>query len=130
MQQRGVKNCHYRTVRYKGHCEAMKFLMYECGLSDEGLSELLRHACPPADDLVIIQARVDDWEEEKIIVSNKRFSAMQMSTAFPMAVIATMIAHHCEHGGGPLSYQDFSHSAYREFELNLDFLFKKAEQKQ
>ena len=130
MQKRGVQNCHYKTIRYKGHCEAMKFLMYECGLSDEDLSELLKHACPPADDLVIIHARVDDWLEEKIIMSNKRFSAMQMSTAFPIAVASTMIAHNCEHGGGPLSYQDFSHTSYREFELNLDFLFKKAEQKQ
>ena len=128
MQKRGVQNCHYKTIRHRGHCEAMRFLMNECGLDNEGLSRLLKAACPPMDDLVIIQARVDDWEEEKTVTCNEQFSAMQMATAFPIATAATMIAHQGESeiGSGPLSYQDFSGSSYDIFEHNLEFLFERA----
>ena len=128
MQQRGVQNCHYKTIRHKGHCEAMKFLMHECGLDDKGLSKLLKAACPPSDDLVIIKARVDDWEEEKIIACSEQFSAMQMATAFPIATAATMIAHQGESeiGSGPLCYKDFSGPSYSTFERNLEFLFTEA----
>jgi saccharopine dehydrogenase-like NADP-dependent oxidoreductase len=125
MQKRGVNNCHYKTIRHKGHCEVMKFLIEECGLSNEDLSGLLNKACPPADDLVIIKAKVDKWEEEKIIRCNKKFSAMQMATAFPVSVVATMIANHVGHTyrTGPLAYKDIS---YDIFEQNLDFLFTEA----
>jgi len=128
MQKRGVQNCHYKTIRYQGHCEALKFLIHECKLTDAELSSLLQRSCPPADDLVIIKSRVDDWEEEKIIRCNKKFSAMQMATAFPISVIANMIGNQGaeQFGSGPLSYEDISYS-YSEFERNLDFLFEEAD---
>ena len=130
MLERGVQNCHYKTIRYKGHCEAIKFLMNECGLSDNELVKLLQNACPPADDLVIIKARVgtrhaSDWNIEKIIYRNDKFSAMQMATAFPVAVVATMMGHkdRDELGTKPLSYKDIACS-YEEFESSLEYLFR------
>ena len=130
MLQRGVKNCHYKTIRYQGHCEAIKFLMSECGLSDDELVKLLQNACPPADYLVIIKARVgighaSDWNTEKVIYRNDKFSAMQMATAFPVAVVATIMGNkdRDELGTEPLSYKDIACS-YEEFESSLEYLFR------
>ena len=125
MQKRGVQNCCYKTIRHKGHCEALRFLMNDCGLDDEGLTALLKVACPPAEDLVIIKVRVGgykniaDWTEEKIIYSNNKFSAMQMGTAFPISVAAHLIG--TGNFSGPLSYKDIP---YEEFETGLDSLFE------
>jgi len=131
MSRRGVQNCTYKTIRYQGHCDAMKFLINECGLKDEALADLLKHACPPAEDLVIVKVRVGDykniadWTTEKIIYSNDKFSAMQMATAFPVAVVATIMGHkdRDELGTGPLSYRDIACS-YEEFDNSLEYLFR------
>ena len=139
MQGRGVQNCHYRTIRYKGHCEAMKFLMRNIS-SDNELLAFLNKACPPAPDLVIVKVKVgdnkniSDWKEEKIVYSNDKFSAMQMATAFPISVVAYLMGtpmygrfFECKSGStetnGPLSYQ---HIPYRTFADKLNFLFEEA----
>lgn len=130
MQKRGVQNCSYKTIRYPGHCEAMNFLMRECGLNDDKLIELLKHACPPTDDFVIMKVKVDELESEKIIKCNDKFSAMQMATAFPISAVAYMIGvdgrptqNGIKFGRGPLSYKDIP---YTEFEEKLNFLFEEA----
>jgi len=127
MQKRGVKNCYYKTLRYRGHCEALKFLIKDCGLDNKNLTKLLKVACPPAPDLVIVKVRVgdykniDDWKAEKIIYSNDKFSAMQMATAFPISAAAYLIG--TGNFKGPLSYSDIP---YEEFETKLEHLFKEA----
>ena len=127
MQKRGIQNCHYRTIRYKGHCEAMKFLMRNISSDDELLS-FLDKACPPAPDLVIVKVkvggyeRIADWKEEKIVYSNDKFSAMQMATSFPISVAARLIA--TGEFSGPLAYKDIP---YEEFETKLNFLFEEVE---
>jgi saccharopine dehydrogenase-like NADP-dependent oxidoreductase len=153
MQNRGVQDCNYRTIRHKGHCEALKFLINDCGLDDEGLIALLNTACPPAPDLVIVKVRVGaykniaDWKEEKIVYSNDKFSAMQMATAFPISVVAQQMGisnltrkihlaqthliatnyytrQGCYKFGGPLAYKDIP---YEEFETKLEYLFEEAQ---
>lgn len=131
MLNRGVKNCGYKTIRYLGHCNALQFLINECELTNDTLATILQNSCPPADDLVIIKARVGghrgvaDWTTEKVIYCNDKFSAMQMATAFPVATVATMMANkdRDELGMEPLSYRDIARS-YEEFEDSLDFLFR------
>jgi saccharopine dehydrogenase-like NADP-dependent oxidoreductase len=132
MQKRGVQNCFYKTIRHKGHCEALKFLINDCGLDDEGLIALLNTACPSAPDLVIVKVRVGDyektadWKEEKIVYSNDKFSAMQMATAFPISVVAYLMGTDNVLGpwlGPPITYQ---HIPYEEFETKLEHLFEEA----
>ena len=38
-KDQGVKNCFYKTLRYKGHCEATRFLVRHCKLDNETLKE-------------------------------------------------------------------------------------------
>jgi len=96
MKERGVKNCSYKTLRYDGHCEIIRFLIRECGLSDDTLTKIFAGCGKAEKDEVIIVAEVSkgnsSWREEKIIKSDKRFSAMQKATAFPIASVAAIMA--------------------------------------
>lgn len=121
MQKLGVKNCNYKTLRYQGHCEAVRFLINECNLDDDSLKRVFKRACPPAEDIVIVRVDVDGSVEEKVIETKGKFSAMQQATAFPISVVADIIAR--EEVSGILSYKDIP---YEIFETNLDYLFREA----
>lgn len=118
MQDRGVKNCYYKTLRYQGHRDAMRFLMYECGLDGEDLKQAIIKACPPAEDIVVVRVDVDGTVSEKIVESCDKFSAMQKATAFPISSVADLIGRRIIEG--PSSYKDVP---YQTFESNLNQLF-------
>ena len=99
MKERGVKNCFYKTIRWPGHCEAVRFLIRKCNLSDECLLEIFKKGCVnDGNDIVLIRSLVKGqdvtWKKEKIIAadSDGRFSAMQKATAFPISSIAKLMA--------------------------------------
>ena len=97
MKSKGVKNCSYKTLRYKGHRDIVKFLIKDCQLSDEALDKVFSIGCGPADkDEVIVVVKVikDNkiWQQEKLISSDGQFSAMQKATAFPISAVASMMA--------------------------------------
>ena len=98
MQERGVKGCSYKTLRYKGHGEMVKFLIRDCGLNDEALNKIFVDGCGYADkDEVIVIAKVKKankiWYKEKLIKSDERFSAMQKATAFSISAVAAIMAN-------------------------------------
>ena len=71
MKKRGVKNCNYKTLRWKGHCEAVRFLIKGCNLSRECLLEIFKNGCCGAGgDVVLLRALVKSgdvqWKQEKI----------------------------------------------------------------
>ena len=87
MQDRGVKNCSYKTLRYKGHRDIVKWLIRDCELSDEALTDIFSSCGDVSDrDLVIMVATVTAgskrWHEEKYITADNKFSAMQKATGF------------------------------------------------
>ena len=98
MQDRGVVDCAYKTLRYPGHIETVKFLMKDCGLSDEQMAEIFNKGCNlDIPDLVIIKAyaKKDDllWSKEILVNSIKdEFSAMQRATSGPISVVASLMA--------------------------------------
>jgi saccharopine dehydrogenase-like NADP-dependent oxidoreductase len=99
MKDRGVKNCFYKTLRWPGHCQAVKFLIKTCDLSNDCLMEIFEKGCVnDGGDIVLIRALVKSgsitWKKEKIIPSDPStgFSAMQRSTAFPISSIAKIMA--------------------------------------
>lgn len=126
MEERGVKNCSYKTLRYRGHRDIVKFLINECDLSDNELKKIFVNGCGFASaDEVIVFAEVskDDeaWVKEKLIKSDDMFSAMQKSTAFPISSVASLLADGIFDKGLPrnLSYR---YIPYKKFEENLDKL--------
>ena len=97
MKERGVDDCCYKTLRYPGHCNIIKFLIRDCQLDDETLNKIFVTGCGHANkDEVIIIAKVHkdnrSWVEEKLIKSDDRFSAMQKATAFPISCVASLMA--------------------------------------
>ena len=127
MKSRGVKNCSYKTLRYPGHHGIVNFLIHESGLDDETLIDIFKKTCPPQDDLVVIKVQVDDVLSgsgiisfQKVVKSDKKFSAMQKATAFPIASAAhTIILSHIYKP--VLKYDDIE---YPQFNKWLEYLFE------
>ena len=98
MKERGVKNCYYKTLRYKGHCAIVKFLINECGLEDNELKKIFEQGCRssghPDRVLMYVKSKKGrlEWKEYKEIWGDEQFSAMQKATAFPIAAVASMMA--------------------------------------
>ena len=120
MQERGVLDCSYKTLRYPKHHQIAHFLINESGLDDQSIIDIFKKTCPPQDDLVIIQVQVDNLSFEKVIKSDSRFSAMQKSTAFPIAAAAHTIAI-SDIQKPVLKYSDLQ---YPQFNKYLEHLFE------
>tara|TARA_Y100001963_G_scaffold107001_1_gene147860 strand:+ start:3333 stop:4466 length:1134 start_codon:yes stop_codon:yes gene_type:complete len=138
MKSRGVSNCSYKTLRYRGHGKMVKFLMRDCQLDDETLNKIFVNGCGHCEkDEVIVIAKVrksnKTWAEEKLVRSDGKFSAMQKATAFPISCVASLMAegkmegnkeqHRDYHTQYPkaLSYADVP---YQEFESRLTNLLE------
>ena len=91
MERRGVKNCSYRTLRYVGHRDIVRFLIRDCDLDHKTLVNIFKTTCPPQDDVVIMRAEADDMVYERVVWGDNRFSAMQKCTTFPIAAAADLI---------------------------------------
>ena len=131
MQKRGVLNCSYKTLRYPQHHQIVNFLINESGLDNTSIIDIFKRTCPPQEDLVIIQVRVNDLDVEllkqlcwfeKTIKSDSRFSAMQKATGFPIASVAHMVTSSDLHAT-VLKYDDIP---YPQFNKWLTHLFKLA----
>jgi saccharopine dehydrogenase-like NADP-dependent oxidoreductase len=140
MTKRNVKECSYKTLRYKGHCDIVKFLIRNVDLSADCMKEIFDKGCAKSgntrvDDLVImkvsVKARESSWEKELLIPSSGAFSAMQKATSFPISSVAKMMAENFFEKNAPqhrdyydkipiaLSYKDVD---YEEFMKNMNSL--------
>ena len=118
MQKRGVQNCHYKTIRWPGHCELVKFLIHDCAHKEDDLKRIFSEACKPTknknEDLVIMRVSIDDRIEEKIITSDSSWSAMQKATAFPTAAVATIIGSGVLDSHRIVSYEKIPYEKFSE----------------
>ena len=119
MQERGVLNCSYKTLRYPKHHQIVNFLINESGLDNASIMDIFKKTCPPQKDLVIMKATVDHVQFEKIIQSDKKFSAMQKATAFPIASVAHIVTS-SDLDAHVLKYDDIP---YPQFNKWLNQLF-------
>ena len=135
MKERGVKNCYYKTIRYRGHGDLVRFLIRDCGLDDDTLTRIFLSCGPAIKDEVFVVAEVKSgdkkWRKEKVVKSDDNFSAMQKSTAFSISSVAKIMAegklegdkeqHRDYHTKYPknLGYKDVP---FEEFNNNLEHL--------
>ena len=90
---RGVKHCDYKTIRYKGHSQLLKFLIEDCKLTKEDFDKAIANACPETvEDEVFIVVFADDKKLKLKIMHDKNWTAMQKSTAFPAASVTALVA--------------------------------------
>tara|TARA_Y100000593_G_scaffold49908_1_gene94056 strand:+ start:17297 stop:18412 length:1116 start_codon:yes stop_codon:yes gene_type:complete len=99
MKERGVKNCSYKTLRYLGHRDIVRFLIRNAELDDAALGQVFEKGCrdkTDIHDMVILKSEVDKgdlkWHKEIFISADGMFSAMQKATAFPIAAVANLMA--------------------------------------
>jgi len=133
MQRKGIKNCSYKTMRYRGHGDMVRFLIRDCNLDDDTLNKIFLEGCGKANkDEVFIVAEVSGgdktWRQEKVIKSDEQFSAMQKATAFSISSVAAIMAEgklegnkaqhrdYWEQYSPCLSYEDVP---FEEFNNNL-----------
>jgi saccharopine dehydrogenase (NAD+, L-lysine-forming) len=92
-----VTSLDYKTIRYPGHCELMRFMLHELGLGRhrEEAIRLLAEAYPPVrDDLVIVYAAAEGaaggsrMREEFVRVYRPRIVAGGMRTAISWTTAA------------------------------------------
>jgi lysine 6-dehydrogenase len=119
MKARGVQHCSYKTLRYKGHRDIVRFLIRDCFLPDKCLKQIFQVGCSTnADngDIVIIMSEVKKgdliWKKEKIVNTSNDASAMQRATATPISVVADMLAQGRLDGKSSLSYADIPFSDF------------------
>ncbi|MAF25377.1 hypothetical protein CL634_07360 [bacterium] len=97
MKEAGVKNCSYKTLRYLGHRDIVRFLIRKCELSDEVLKDIFEKGCPQSvgGDRVLMQVKAKngslEWKKRIEILSDAHFSAMQKATAFPISCVASLM---------------------------------------
>ena len=121
MKDRGVKNCSYKTLRYRGHGKIIKFLIRDCSLSDEVMTKIFEEGCGHARrDEVIVLADVKGgdktWHKEILIKSDEGFSAMQKATAFSISSVAAIMAEG-KMEGDKHEHRDY----YTQYDKNLGY---------
>jgi hypothetical protein len=80
MEDLGVINCSYSTIRYPGHRDLMKWLLDR--LPHKLVAGMIDSPDEPC-DIVIVKVRVDERCVEILVEHGGKFSAMQRATAFP-----------------------------------------------
>lgn len=93
MLNRQVEVCDYKTLRYPGHAELLKFLLYECELDDISFDRAIANACPMTkNDIVFMSVQINDHRKLMKVIANENWTAMQKCTAFPAAAVASSIS--------------------------------------
>ena len=103
-----VKNMDYKTIRYPGHCNKMKFLMHELKLVKKPslLKDVLEHSVPVmSQDVVLVYISVQGISDGVLVEKNytKKFypkviagrswSAIQMCTASGVCAVLDLLSN-------------------------------------
>lgn len=138
MDKHGVKNCSYKTLRWRGHCTFMKYLLdvfaTEPSLTNglkvdtESIKRILSHSHKMHQkDMVVMKVEARKGSDvsvskNRIIHANDQFTAMQIATAFPIASVAHLMAKGAMDKTVQATYADIDIPA---FNLYLDSLLAK-----
>jgi saccharopine dehydrogenase-like NADP-dependent oxidoreductase len=110
-----IKTLNYKTVRYPGHCEQMRFLMNDLQLSEDKptLKRILEKAIPKTyQDMVLLYISVTGLRQGRLIeenyvrkfypevIDNQVWTAIQLTTANgACAVLDTVLSNANEYSG-------------------------------
>jgi saccharopine dehydrogenase-like NADP-dependent oxidoreductase len=118
-----VKHLSYKTIRYPGHCEKIKFLMNDLKLNSDRdtLKRIFEHAIPKTyQDVVLVYVSVtgtqgDHYIEENYvkkfypkIIKDHRWSAIQLTTACGICSVVDLVLSHPDKYKGFVSQEQFS----------------------
>ncbi len=118
-----VKHLSYKTIRYPGHCEKIRFLMNDLKLNSdrETLKKIFEHAIPKTyQDVVLVYVSVTGTQEDQFIEENYakkfypkriggyRWSAIQLTTASGICAAVDLVLNAPEKYQGFVKQEQFS----------------------
>ncbi len=126
-----VDTLNYKTMRYPGHAQLMKFLLYELILKEKRglLEQILTEAKPPVEeDVVYVYAVIEGWKDQKLAreefyrayhpveIDGKHWRAISWTTAASIAAVVEMVADGTLPQKGFIKQEDIDFQAF----LNTD----------
>ena len=119
MQERGVKNCSYKTLRYPGHLDLMVYFLCNRKFKAASMSDLFATG-PYCEDVVIVEveALCEDlsYRDTKAVYGKDGYTAMQRATAG--GLVSAILASPLDHGSS-LTYADIDIDLFND---NMDKL--------
>ncbi len=118
-----VKSISYKTIRYPGHCEKMRFLMNDLKLNydRDTLKRILENCIPKTgQDVVLVYVSVTGtqdtlYSEENYVkkfypkkIGNTRWSAIQLTTASALCAVLDMVVSQPGKYQGLVKQEQFS----------------------
>ena len=120
MQERGVENCSYKTLRYSGHLDLIIYFLRKKKFDKKQMISLFDNDF--MEDMVIVEVEAK-WEnltyrKTKVVYSSDGYTAMQRATAGGLvsAIFASPFVHH----GSPLTYADVNMDLFNDNMQILD----------
>lgn len=118
-----VRQLNYKTIRYPGHCEKMRFLMNDLNLNEDRdtLKNILEHALPKtAQDVVLVYVSVTGTQDNQFCEENyvKKFypkvihdlpwSAIQLTTASELCAVLDIVVQQPNQYQGLVTQEQFT----------------------
>lgn len=103
-----VKNMDYKTIRYIGHCQNMRFLLHDLKLGEKPalVKEILENAIPHVEqDKVVVYVAAQGLKDGRLIeksytnilypanISGHTYTAIQMTTASGICTVVDKVMH-------------------------------------
>lgn len=122
--QHKVKSLSYKTIRYPGHCEKIKFLMNDLKLNHdrETLKRIFENAIPKTyQDVVLVYVSVAGTQQEQFVEENyvrkfypkqiagHRWSAIQLTTASGICSAIDMVFKNPKKYSGYVRQEQFAY---------------------
>lgn len=101
-----IQSMNYKTMRYPGHCEKMRFLMNDLRMNEDRstLKRILENAIPKTyQDLVVVYVTVEGMQQGELTeksyvkkiypatISGQHWSAIQVSTASGICAVVDLV---------------------------------------
>jgi saccharopine dehydrogenase-like NADP-dependent oxidoreductase len=118
-----VKYISYKTIRYPGHCEKMRFLMNDLKLNDDRdtLKRILESVIPKTgQDVVLVYVSVTGMQDNQFteenyvkkfypkVINGKSWSAIQLTTATSLCTVVDIVMKNPEKYHGFVKQEQFS----------------------
>ncbi|EKD74105.1 MAG: L-lysine dehydrogenase, partial [uncultured bacterium] len=117
-----VQHLNYKTIRYPGHCQKMKFLMFDLKLNEDRdtLKRILMRAVPETEqDVVVVYVSVNGMRHQQFVEENRVnkfyaetmdglvWSAIQLSTASEICTVIDLVFADAKKYRGFIHHQAF-----------------------
>ena len=125
MLDRGVSECNYKTMRFPGHAEIVRSMLFEEKMNLDEFTRAITNECKFIREdqaLMIVEIRARDgrvWEKRMRVVHDENLTAMQKTTGFGAAAVAAIM------GRGKMDEvksAGFSDVPHMEFVENMSLL--------